>query len=118
VSRSYTFSPHKRLRGGGTALALANSQAYNHTPFTSTGECLDTLIQDDRMEQITGSDVDSRRRQSFGHCWNVEQRCVEGVHGISAVNTNCTALYVYGCESADTNIFYDQLEPSDGVRKK
>jgi hypothetical protein len=29
---------------------------------------------------------------------------MEGVHGISAVNTNCTALDVYGCESADTNI--------------
>jgi hypothetical protein len=56
------------------------------------------------MQQIIGSDVDSRRRQSFGHCWNVEQRCVEGVHDISAVNTNCKAFDVYGCESADTKI--------------
>jgi hypothetical protein len=56
------------------------------------------------MEQITGSDVDSRRRQSSGHCWNVEQRCMEGVHGIGAVNTNCTALDVYRCESGETKI--------------
>jgi hypothetical protein len=29
---------------------------------------------------------------------------VEGVHGISAANTNCKALDVYGCESAGMKI--------------
>jgi hypothetical protein len=56
------------------------------------------------MEQVTGSDVDSRRRQSLGHCWNAGQRCVEGVHGISSVNTDSKVFDIYGCESADTKI--------------